>query len=127
MTSTPKYCKCSTEIVNRSFREIFSIVSEVNHDSKEIIFRGLQFQLNFQLSLFSPGITMKKQDHPMNIKYYITSESAFLFRDRDRPVTVSSPSRHYPVTVPSLGVLNRPTSLSVLRRPQPSITVLNRP
>ena len=45
-----------------------------------------------------------------------TVESAFLFRDRDRPVTI-----------PSLGVLNRPTSLTVLKRPQPSLTVLNRP
>jgi hypothetical protein len=46
----------------------------------------------------------------------ITAESAFLFRDRE-----------HPVTVPSLGVLNRPTSLSVLKRPQPSLTVLSRP
>jgi hypothetical protein len=35
-----------------------------------------------------------------------TAESEFLFRDRDRPVTI-----------PSLGVLNLPTSLSVLNRP----------
>ena len=34
-----------------------------------------------------------------------TAESAFLFRDRD-----------HPVTGPSLGVLNRPASLSVLER-----------
>ena len=40
-----------------------------------------------------------------------------MFRDRDRPVTVPSPSRHHPVTLPSLGVLNRPTSLSVFNRP----------
>ena len=46
-----------------------------------------------------------------------TAESVFLSRDRDRPVTVPSPSRHHPVTVPFLGVLNRPTSLSVLNRP----------
>ena len=39
-------------------------------------------------------------------------------------VTVPSPSRHHPVTVPSLGVLNRPTSLSVLNRPKPSLRVL---
>ena len=35
-----------------------------------------------------------------------TADKAFLFRDCDRPVTA-----------PSLGVLNRPTSLSVLKRP----------
>ncbi len=40
--------------------------------------------------------------------------SAFLFRDRDHPVTVSS-----------LGVLNRPTSLSVLDRSKASLTVLS--
>ncbi len=39
-------------------------------------------------------------------------------------VTVPSPSRHHPVTVPSLGALNRSTSLSVLNRPKPSFTVL---
>ena len=43
-------------------------------------------------------------------KEYFIAESAFLFRDRDRYVTV-----------PSLGVLNRPTSLSVLNRPKPSL------
>ena len=44
-----------------------------------------------------------------------TAESAFLFRDRDRPVTDPSLPRHHPVTVPSLGFLNRPkASLTVL-------------
>ena len=44
-----------------------------------------------------------------------TAESAFLFPDRDRSVPV-----------PSLGVLNRPRSLSVLNRPKATLTVLKR-
>ncbi len=43
-----------------------------------------------------------------------TAESAFLFRYRD-----------HPVTVPSLGVLNGPTSLIVLDRSKASLTVLS--
>ena len=51
-------------------------------------------------------------------KYTIsTAESAFL--SRDRPVTVPSPFRHHPVTVPrrskSSNVLKRPLALFVLR------------
>ncbi len=42
--------------------------------------------------------------------------TAFLLRDRD-----------HPVTVPSLGVLNRPTSLSVLNRSKASLTILKCP
>ena len=69
------------------------------------------------------SITVLDMLEPDN-KIIFTAESAFLPRDRDRPVTVPSPSRPRPVTVPSLGVLNRPTSLSVLNRPKASLTVL---
>ena len=49
------------------------------------------------------------------IKQKYTAESAFLFRDHDHP---------FPSPSPSCPVLNRPTSLSVLNCPEPSLRVL---
>ena len=52
---------------------------------------------------------------------YFTAKIAFLFRDRDHPVAVPVLSNTVPVLsntvpVPFLGLLKRPTSLSVLSR-----------
>ncbi len=55
----------------------------------------------------------------------------FLCRDRRRPVTVPSPSRHRPVPVLSntvpLASLLRPKAFSVPKRPSASLSVTKRP